>query len=399
MQIPNKNKKNHPLRTERLQRQWSQRELTERVGATIATVKRWERQVTLPGPYFSLKLTALFGKSEEELGFSDEKTPSTLRPGEECGQKEEVILPFSSEGHEVPLQEEYSLLPLPSQETTQREFALLSDSSQQNIQDQRIQGQDVPDSKDKTPLVQATQNISKPRNPRQHPFIFPFILALSCTIALICWPAWLFLQQKVTSLPVPAVSSPSSSTDPSGQILYEAHWTQGLDNWSVSEHSTWSGSVGGEIITDGGNGNDILVAPYIVPRASYAVEASIKRIGYTHLGGDTYGLVVRNNAQKGGYIAGVGAHFPPEHFFLGLLTRAGDNGSEYVSSDLARSPAHLETQWHVYRIEVRGSKMLYFVDKTLVAQGSNSKYTRAGNVGIYIDSARIAVRSFKLMTL
>src|ERR1019366_9239607 len=140
MQIPNKNKKNHPLRTERLQRQWSQRELTERVGATIATVKRWERQVTLPGPYFSLKLTALFGKSEEELGFSDEKTPSTLRPGEECGQKEEVILPFSSEGHEVPLQEEYSLLPLPSQETTQREFALLSDSSQQNIQDREYRG-------------------------------------------------------------------------------------------------------------------------------------------------------------------------------------------------------------------------------------------------------------------
>ncbi len=68
MQLPSRSRKNHPLRTERLQRHWSQRELAERVGATIATVKRWERQATVPGPYFRLKLTALFGKSEEELG-------------------------------------------------------------------------------------------------------------------------------------------------------------------------------------------------------------------------------------------------------------------------------------------------------------------------------------------
>src|SRR5437879_5256516 len=60
-----------PLRIERSQRHWSQRELAELVGAALATVKRWERQETIPSPYFRLKLTALFGKSEEELGLRE----------------------------------------------------------------------------------------------------------------------------------------------------------------------------------------------------------------------------------------------------------------------------------------------------------------------------------------
>jgi transcriptional regulator with XRE-family HTH domain len=71
MPLPNKRRDAFPLRAARLQRQWSQRELAERVGATVATVKRWERQATVPGPYFRLKLTALFGTSEEALGLRE----------------------------------------------------------------------------------------------------------------------------------------------------------------------------------------------------------------------------------------------------------------------------------------------------------------------------------------
>jgi tetratricopeptide (TPR) repeat protein/transcriptional regulator with XRE-family HTH domain len=71
MQELDKRRNPSPLRTERIQHHWSQRELAERVGATVATVKRWERQATVPGPYFRLKLAALFGKSEEALGLRE----------------------------------------------------------------------------------------------------------------------------------------------------------------------------------------------------------------------------------------------------------------------------------------------------------------------------------------
>lgn len=99
MQESNKRRNPSPLRTERVQRHWSQRELAERVGATIATVKRWERQATVPGPYFRLKLTALFGKSEEALGLRETPVSLVLPSASEASSEEPtqtVSTPISS---------------------------------------------------------------------------------------------------------------------------------------------------------------------------------------------------------------------------------------------------------------------------------------------------------------
>ncbi|MBA2391900.1 MAG: helix-turn-helix transcriptional regulator [Ktedonobacteraceae bacterium] len=62
------------LREERLRRKWSQQELADRLETTKITVRRWERSVTIPSPHFRLKLTALFGKSFEELGFEQKES-------------------------------------------------------------------------------------------------------------------------------------------------------------------------------------------------------------------------------------------------------------------------------------------------------------------------------------
>lgn len=56
------------LRQERIERNWRQRELAERLGTTVVTVTRWERGSHQPSAYFRVKLCALFGKSAEELG-------------------------------------------------------------------------------------------------------------------------------------------------------------------------------------------------------------------------------------------------------------------------------------------------------------------------------------------
>ena len=39
------------LKREREQRGWTQSELAERVGTTQVNVSRWEKGMTLPGPY------------------------------------------------------------------------------------------------------------------------------------------------------------------------------------------------------------------------------------------------------------------------------------------------------------------------------------------------------------
>ena len=59
-----------PLVEARQQRGWSQQDVGERIGTTQNTVSRWERGIITPTPYFREKLSALFGKSAEELGIT-----------------------------------------------------------------------------------------------------------------------------------------------------------------------------------------------------------------------------------------------------------------------------------------------------------------------------------------
>lgn len=68
------------LREERSFRGWSQQELADKVGTTKVNISRWERNITIPGPYFRCKLSEIFGKSAEELGLVSENKPTTLTP-------------------------------------------------------------------------------------------------------------------------------------------------------------------------------------------------------------------------------------------------------------------------------------------------------------------------------
>ena len=85
MPQPEKMPINQQLRNERLQRHWSQQELADQLGTTVISIKRWERNITTPSPYFRLKLTPLFGKSAEELGLLKEEglLPQTQKPDAE----------------------------------------------------------------------------------------------------------------------------------------------------------------------------------------------------------------------------------------------------------------------------------------------------------------------------
>jgi tetratricopeptide (TPR) repeat protein/DNA-binding XRE family transcriptional regulator len=60
---------NERLRKERVQHNWRQQDVADRLGTTVLTVKRWERGNQQPSAYFRLKICTLFGKSAEELGF------------------------------------------------------------------------------------------------------------------------------------------------------------------------------------------------------------------------------------------------------------------------------------------------------------------------------------------
>src|SRR5215472_13397192 len=59
---------NNLLKAERERRGWSQAEVASMINAGEASYHRWESQGVLPTPYYRRKLSALFGRTIEELG-------------------------------------------------------------------------------------------------------------------------------------------------------------------------------------------------------------------------------------------------------------------------------------------------------------------------------------------
>ncbi|HEX3641745.1 MAG TPA: NB-ARC domain-containing protein [Ktedonobacteraceae bacterium] len=56
------------LKAERKRRGWSQAKVAEALGVSPRTVRRWEKGIIIPYPYYSHKLCVLFGKTAAELG-------------------------------------------------------------------------------------------------------------------------------------------------------------------------------------------------------------------------------------------------------------------------------------------------------------------------------------------
>ena len=63
---------NQRLRQERERRAWSQQDVADKVGTTQLTVGRWERGITMPGPYYRQKLCETFEKTAQELSLVSE---------------------------------------------------------------------------------------------------------------------------------------------------------------------------------------------------------------------------------------------------------------------------------------------------------------------------------------
>src|SRR5437764_12861604 len=62
------------LKHERERHGWTQSEVAERIGTTQVNISRWEKSITVPGPYYRQKLGVLFGKTLAELGFVMDET-------------------------------------------------------------------------------------------------------------------------------------------------------------------------------------------------------------------------------------------------------------------------------------------------------------------------------------
>lgn len=83
------------LKLERERHGWSQSDLAGRIGTSQVNVSRWEKGLTVPGPYFRQQLASTFGKSLEELGLF-------IEPEEEVVSAVSASIP-ATPAHPAPL--------------------------------------------------------------------------------------------------------------------------------------------------------------------------------------------------------------------------------------------------------------------------------------------------------
>ena len=71
----------------------------------------------------------------------------------------------------------------------------------------------------------------------------------------------------------------------------------------------------------------------------------------------------------------------------------------FADSELAASGFVLDSNWHTYRLEVRGNTVKLFFERAEVARAVDNRALEPGTVGIYCAGGQINVRSFKVIAL
>src|SRR5437867_1249472 len=87
---------NERLRRARVQRNWSLKDVAEKIGTDANSVSRWERGTVKPGPYHRQKLCELFQMTTEELRFIPPKDQIETASVDQRPEQLSITLPSSS---------------------------------------------------------------------------------------------------------------------------------------------------------------------------------------------------------------------------------------------------------------------------------------------------------------
>jgi tetratricopeptide (TPR) repeat protein/DNA-binding transcriptional regulator YiaG len=79
---------NEKLTQARLESNWTQEYVAGQIGTSGNLVSRWERGITVPGPYNRKKLCGLYGKSEAELGLAKEVISSNIEQPQQISHEQ-----------------------------------------------------------------------------------------------------------------------------------------------------------------------------------------------------------------------------------------------------------------------------------------------------------------------
>jgi hypothetical protein len=195
---------------------------------------------------------------------------------------------------------------------------------------------------------------------------------------------------------------------PTGRLLYQADWSQGLDGWQGSPQ--WKPVGDGSLGSDGSDRSNYNIwAPFHPSTQNYAVVAQIQFAHSFSPSGEgdyEFDIIVRGDGNQGGYKVGISSVGG-----TGGFTQAYSCGKAFIVAfiDLlsARSPSEcltyaqyqMDNDVHTYRVEVKYDTITLFIDNQQIVQTTNNRYLAPGEVGLRSLYSDMNVKSFAVYAL
>ncbi len=200
----------------------------------------------------------------------------------------------------------------------------------------------------------------------------------------------------------PTNTSSSPLLDPvppsAGKLLYQADWSNDSNNWNTVGQWKYDRKKK-MLMSDGSQANFVILAPYKLQSANYAIEAKIQFESETSSSNDllsvsSFGIAFNIGNSSQGYVCDIA------RFFGASISSIGDDGIAHsITDSTSYRPG---TSFHTYRIEVRGNTISSFIDGQEFVQtttDNSSPPLQAGLLGIRAKSVILYVKSFKVFAL
>ena len=192
----------------------------------------------------------------------------------------------------------------------------------------------------------------------------------------------------VVAVPSPTKSpSPKptlSTTTPTPSCPSFNKWTEKSPDWSVSNGTLSNDGKGSSKVNDG----PTIVAPCQLLKPDYAIEVKIQVTpGST---GSFFGIAVRAAKPADAWQGDV-AYID--------VSNSEANLSILNGATLANAPLALDAKVHTYRVEVRGTTIIFSIDGKQLAAGVDTKNTSPGEVGLWCSGVQLKVSSFQVTML
>ena len=201
-----------------------------------------------------------------------------------------------------------------------------------------------------------------------------------------------------TTAPPAKTTAPTATPVPAGQLLFQADWSHGLAGWQAS--AGWK-IVDGDLQSDTSPALSLTI-PYQPATSRYAVEYSVQVISVPKQGG-YFKLVADGAPGKDGYHAFINELRPSASQIFSIHPNESVTIDPVSDQDAMQQISDYEpgNQVHIYRVEVRGAMVEFYIDgqRRSSASSAQTPVLSTGPLRLLCSGAVIRVSILRITTI